>query len=124
MSSSLSMALMLVLETLSPIERVVFVLREAFDASQGIDNILFSVDDPFSDNFEAMDFLNATELSKEDREKLAHGNAERLLKLSTDAQSGIASKQSFVPNLKSSMFTLKAKVKANLTRRVLSFLVK
>jgi predicted TIM-barrel fold metal-dependent hydrolase len=37
-------------------------------AQLGIDNILFSVDDPFSDNFEAMDFLNATELSKQDRE--------------------------------------------------------
>jgi predicted TIM-barrel fold metal-dependent hydrolase len=37
-------------------------------AQLGIDNILFSVDDPFSDNFEAMDFLNATELLKQDRE--------------------------------------------------------
>jgi hypothetical protein len=76
--------------------------------------------DPFSDNFEAMDFLNATQLSKQNREKLAHGNAERLLKLSADAQSDSASRQSFIPNLKSSMFTLEAKVKANLTRRVLS----
>jgi RNA polymerase sigma-70 factor (TIGR02957 family) len=33
LAESVSMALMLVLETLSPIERVVFVLREAFDAS-------------------------------------------------------------------------------------------
>ena len=33
LAASVSMALMLVLETLSPIERVVFVLREAFDAS-------------------------------------------------------------------------------------------
>jgi Amidohydrolase len=90
----------------------------------GIDNILFSVDDPFSDNFEAIDFLNATQLSKEDREKLAHGNAERLLKLSTDAQSEIVSKESVVPNLKSSMFAFKAKVKSNVARRVLSFLVK
>ena len=93
-------------------------------AQLGIDNILFSVDDPFSDNFEAVNFLNATELSEEDREKLAHGNAERLLKLSADAQSDSASRQSFIPNLKSSIFTLKAKVKASLARRALSFLVK
>jgi predicted TIM-barrel fold metal-dependent hydrolase len=93
-------------------------------AQLGIDNILFSVDDPFSDNFEAVDFLNATELSEEDREKLAHGNAERLLKLSADAQSDSASRQSFIPNLKSSMFTLKAKVKASVARSALSFLVK
>ncbi len=33
LAESVSMALMLVLETLSPIERVVFVLHEAFDAS-------------------------------------------------------------------------------------------
>src|SRR4029453_10611949 len=33
LAESVSMALMLVLETLSPIERVVFVLRQAFDAS-------------------------------------------------------------------------------------------
>ena len=93
-------------------------------AQLGIDNILFSVDDPFSDSFEAVDFLNATELSAEDREKLAHGNAERLLKLSADAQSDSASSQSFIPNLKSSIFTLKAKVKASLARRALSFFVK
>jgi len=47
----------------------------------GIDNILFSVDDPFADNMEAMAFLNNAPLSLTDKEKLAHGNAEKLLKL-------------------------------------------
>jgi RNA polymerase sigma-70 factor (TIGR02957 family) len=42
LAESVSMALMLVLETLSPIERVVFVLREAFDASY--DEIAAAVD--------------------------------------------------------------------------------
>jgi RNA polymerase sigma-70 factor (TIGR02957 family) len=42
LAESVSMALMLVLETLSPIERVVFVLREAFDA--GYDEIAAAVD--------------------------------------------------------------------------------
>ena len=47
----------------------------------GIDNILFSVDDPFADNVAAMRFLHTAPLSAEDKEKLAHGNAERILKL-------------------------------------------
>jgi RNA polymerase sigma-70 factor (TIGR02957 family) len=42
LAESVSMALMLVLETLSPIERVVFVLRESFDASY--DEIAAAVD--------------------------------------------------------------------------------
>jgi RNA polymerase sigma-70 factor (TIGR02957 family) len=42
LAESVSMALMLVLETLSPIERVVFVLREAFDASY--DEIAAAID--------------------------------------------------------------------------------
>jgi RNA polymerase sigma-70 factor (ECF subfamily) len=42
LAESVSIALMLVLETLSPIERVVFVLREAFDASY--DEIAAAVD--------------------------------------------------------------------------------
>src|ERR1700744_122584 len=50
-------------------------------AELGIDNVLFSVDDPFGDNFEGVDFLNKAQLSKDDKEKLAHGNAERILKL-------------------------------------------
>jgi RNA polymerase sigma-70 factor (TIGR02957 family) len=42
LAESVSIALMLVLETLSPIERVVFVLREAFDASY--DEIAAAID--------------------------------------------------------------------------------
>jgi RNA polymerase sigma-70 factor (TIGR02957 family) len=42
LAESVSMALMLVLETLSPIERVVFVLREAFDL--GYDEIAAAID--------------------------------------------------------------------------------
>jgi predicted TIM-barrel fold metal-dependent hydrolase len=47
----------------------------------GIDNILFSVDEPFEDNFEAVEWLKNVPLSDQDLEKLAHGNAERLLGL-------------------------------------------
>src|SRR5262245_43375523 len=47
----------------------------------GIDRILFSVDAPFRDSLEATEFLGASQLSADDKEKLAHGNAEHLLKL-------------------------------------------
>ena len=86
----------------------------------GIEHILFSVDDPLADNFEAMEFLKATHLSPEEREQLAHGNAERLLNLSTDAhvRSGSGS------NPQSSLFAFRARAKSKLARMLLSFLVK
>ncbi len=47
----------------------------------GSDRILFSVDYPFSSNAEGCAFLNSLPLGPEDREKIAHRNADRLLKL-------------------------------------------
>ncbi len=47
----------------------------------GADRILFSVDYPFSPNATARAFLDGLPLSPADREKIAHGNADRLLKL-------------------------------------------
>ena len=47
----------------------------------GADRILFSVDYPFSNNAVAKNFLNALPVAPDDREKIAHGNADRLLKL-------------------------------------------
>jgi predicted TIM-barrel fold metal-dependent hydrolase len=82
----------------------------------GIDNVLFSVDDPFGDNFEGVDFLNKVNLPKEDKEKLAHGNAERVLGLSSEIKSRRSSSGSF--------FSFQAKLKAKMARMVLSFLVK
>lgn len=55
-------------------------LRIAFDTF-GIDNIMFSVDYPFSTNEMGIEFLNAIELPEGDVAKIAHGNADRLLKL-------------------------------------------
>jgi predicted TIM-barrel fold metal-dependent hydrolase len=86
-------------------------------AELGIDNILFSVDDPFGDNFEGVDFLNKAKLSAEDREKLAHGNAERVLKLSSERNAARR-------NPSRSFFSFQSKLKARLARAVLSFLVK
>lgn len=47
----------------------------------GADRIMFSVDHPFADSTRGTEFLEAAPLSPADREKIAHGNAERLLKL-------------------------------------------
>ncbi len=47
----------------------------------GIDRIMFSVDYPFSTNEKGKAFLDSLDLPKADLEKLAHGNADRLLKL-------------------------------------------
>ncbi len=71
-------------------------------AELGIDNVQFSVDDPFGDNFEAVEFLNKAELSKEDKEKLAHGNAEHVLKLLPETSSRRSSSRS--------VFSFKARI--------------
>ena len=51
----------------------------------GMDRILFSVDWPFVDNREGVDWVRAAPISAEDREKLLGGNARRLLKLGETA---------------------------------------
>jgi predicted TIM-barrel fold metal-dependent hydrolase len=47
----------------------------------GIDNIMFSIDYPFSTNEMGIDFLNAIDLPKEQIEKIASVNADKLLGL-------------------------------------------
>jgi predicted TIM-barrel fold metal-dependent hydrolase len=47
----------------------------------GIDRVIFSVDWPYESNKIGVAFLNSLGLAQPDLEKLAHGNAERLLKL-------------------------------------------
>jgi predicted TIM-barrel fold metal-dependent hydrolase len=47
----------------------------------GADNILFAIDWPYESNKTGMDFLRKLSISDGDREKIAHGNAERLLGL-------------------------------------------
>lgn len=49
--------------------------------SFGADRILFSVDYPFASNARARAFLDALPVSLADRAKIAHGNADRLLRL-------------------------------------------
>jgi predicted TIM-barrel fold metal-dependent hydrolase len=85
-------------------------------AEIGIDNILFSVDDPFGDNFEGVAFLHEADLSSEDKEKLAHGNAERVLKLVP----GTRSRRSSVHPL----FAFRAHIKSKIGRIMLSFFLR
>jgi predicted TIM-barrel fold metal-dependent hydrolase len=47
----------------------------------GFDNMLFSVDFPFESNMEAVRWFESLPIADSDRHKLAHLNAERLLKL-------------------------------------------
>jgi predicted TIM-barrel fold metal-dependent hydrolase len=47
----------------------------------GADNILFSVDWPFEPNTTATRYLNELPVSEGDREKIAHLNAERILRM-------------------------------------------
>lgn len=47
----------------------------------GVDRILFSIDYPYSPNEAGQQFLSDMKLSSEDKEKIAHRNADALLKL-------------------------------------------
>ncbi|MFI2668859.1 amidohydrolase family protein [Streptomyces albidoflavus] len=47
----------------------------------GIDNVLFAIDYPFEKSSQAVSFLRGAHLSATHREKIAHGNAERILRL-------------------------------------------
>ena len=48
----------------------------------GVERILFSVDYPYSSNAHGQEFLQGLSLSETDLSKIAHGNADRILKLS------------------------------------------
>ncbi len=47
----------------------------------GADNILFAIDWPYEPNTTGMEFLKKLSISESDREKIAHGNAERILRM-------------------------------------------
>jgi len=47
----------------------------------GVDRIMFSADYPYSSMMEARTFLDKLPVSPADKERIAHGNAERLLRL-------------------------------------------
>jgi predicted TIM-barrel fold metal-dependent hydrolase len=49
--------------------------------AMGIDSMLFAIDWPYESNKVGMEFFNKLSLNDADKHKLAHGNAEKLLKL-------------------------------------------
>lgn len=55
-------------------------LRCALDTF-GVDRVLFSVDHPFADSKKATTYLQSAPVNPSDRAKIAHGNAEQLLKI-------------------------------------------
>jgi predicted TIM-barrel fold metal-dependent hydrolase len=93
-------------------------------AMLGIDNLLFSVDYPLRDNFEAMEFLRAARLSDASKEKFAHGNAERILNLAaaTLRQPNVAEPRT--ERLAASLFAFKARTRSKVGRALVSFFVK
>jgi predicted TIM-barrel fold metal-dependent hydrolase len=47
----------------------------------GIDRIMFSVDWPWASNVEGVHFIEGLPVSSEDKDKMLHGNAEKLLRM-------------------------------------------
>jgi 2,3-dihydroxybenzoate decarboxylase len=47
----------------------------------GIDNVMFAVDYPYESTAEAVAFLDSAPLADQDRARVAHANAERILRL-------------------------------------------
>jgi predicted TIM-barrel fold metal-dependent hydrolase len=89
-------------------------------AMLGLDNLMFSVDYPFQDNFAAMAFLERCKLSPEDKERFAHRTAEKLLKLD-DRQGEIEIGSGAVGD---SWYRLRSRAKSRIGRALISALVK
>lgn len=47
----------------------------------GVDNVMFSIDYPYEPVGQAAEFMRTAPLARADKEKVAHGNAERILRL-------------------------------------------
>src|SRR5580700_4823388 len=47
----------------------------------GVDNVMFSIDYPFESTEKAVQFIRTAPLAPADQERVAHGNAERILRL-------------------------------------------
>jgi predicted TIM-barrel fold metal-dependent hydrolase len=87
-------------------------------AMLGLDNLMFSVDYPFQDNFAAMEFLERCGLAPEDQERFAHGTADSLLKLDkTPNANGIGGGGD-------AWYRLRSRAKSKIGRALISALVK
>ncbi len=97
---------------------------ECARAVLGIDNMLFSVDDPFQDNFAGIEFLKACRLSEQERDKLSHGNAERLLKLPAADGAVARTGKGRRDRAGSFLSSFKARIRSKLGRALLAKMVK
>jgi predicted TIM-barrel fold metal-dependent hydrolase len=89
-------------------------------AMLGLENLMFSVDYPFQDNFAAMEFLEQCDLSPADKERFAHRTAENLLKLD-DQPGDVGVAHAAVGG---GWYRWRSRTKSKLGRRVISALVK
>jgi predicted TIM-barrel fold metal-dependent hydrolase len=89
-------------------------------AMLGLDNLMFSVDYPFQDNFAAMEFLEQCDLSPEDKERFAHRTAETLLRLDNQP-GGIDATSTAVGD---AWYRLRSRAKSKIGRALISALVK
>jgi hypothetical protein len=86
----------------------------------GLDNLMFSVDHPFQDNFAAMEFLERCDLSPADKERFAHGTADKILKLDDQrGEIGIGS-----PAVGDAWYRWSSRAKSKIGRTLISALVK
>ena len=88
-------------------------------AMLGLDNLMFSVDYPFQDNFAATEFLQKCDLSPADRERFAHRTADELLGLDDRGHAGIATGQ-----LGDAWYRLRSRATSRIGRALISALVK
>ena len=89
-------------------------------AMLGLDNLMFSVDYPFQDNFAAMEFLQRCGLSPKDKERFAHRTAENLLGLD-DRPSTVGAASASIGD---SWYRWRSRTKSKMGRALISALVK
>jgi predicted TIM-barrel fold metal-dependent hydrolase len=89
-------------------------------AMLGLDNLMFSVDYPFQDNFTAMEFLEQCGLSTVDMERFAHGTADELLGLD-DRPDGHRNRRGTVGD---TWYRLRSSAQSRIGRALISALVK
>jgi predicted TIM-barrel fold metal-dependent hydrolase len=97
---------------------------ECAKAVMGIDHMLFSVDDPFQDSFAGIEFLQACHLTGQERQKLSHGNAERLLKLPSADGTAARAGNAWRNHAGSSWYSFKTRMKSKLGRALIAKLLK
>jgi predicted TIM-barrel fold metal-dependent hydrolase len=89
-------------------------------AMLGLDNLMFSVDYPFQDNFAAMEFLQRCDLAPEDKERFAHRTAETVLGLDNRPNTARAP----AANLADAWYGLRVRTQSRVGRALISALVK